>query len=881
MNIKRTALATALTLALVGCNNTPSDSQSVLSSSSVQPVSQTVLDTFASTAELIFEVIDNNNADFCDTEVDGGHCVKSLISITAKEDFMASGWEIYFSQVHPVEMVDSDQVTMEHINGDMHVIRPTAKFTGIKTGETLNIPYVSRNWYLAESDLFPNYFIVADGLKARVIDSTKEALDPETGLPVMPFVVEMNDYKKHIMRTVDDKTPQATAANLYQANADLSHNAAAVASAILPTPKTLQVDGSAKLNLRSGIKVTLTNVERSDIAAALTRLDALGIKESKKGVDVTVEVRPGAMTTNGSYQLVVGDKNITVLAGDSSGAFYGLQSLAALVTLGDTSVPKALVEDEPHYDFRGMHVDVSRNFRSKAFILGVLDQMAAYKLNKFHFHLGDDEGWRLEIKDLPELTTIGAKRCWDPEGKTCLEPMLGAGPVNADSVNNGYYSIADYLEILRYAEARHIQVIPSLDMPAHARAAVKAMQLRYDNFMTAGNETAAKEYLLTDFDNASVYTTVQYYGDNTINACMESSYNFIDKVMDEVKALHDEAGQPLTRYHIGADEAEHAWDDSPVCHAFLKQNPQITDLGSYFIERVAAILADKGIESGGWSDGISHTQKDNMPDMVQANSWVHMAWGGTSVTNELANRGWDMVLSSPDALYFDFPYEVDSKENGYYWASRATNTRKVFDFQPDNLPVHAEFWPDRQGTPFTIDDSHRTDKDGNKQGPLNKGVSFAGIQGQLWSETTRSDEVAEYKVFPRMLAVAERAWHAADWAVPYNYEGAIYNKDSGTFTDAKRAERDADFNRFGNLLAHKELAKLDQADVFYRIPTVGAVIEDGKLHANVIFPGLAIEYRSDGGKWKAYSQPVTVKGSVEVRARSADGKRPGRSLMVK
>ena len=143
------------------------------------------------------------------------------------------------------------------------------------------------------------------------------------------------------------------------------------------------------------------------------------------------------------------------------------------------------------------------------------------------------------------------------------------------------------------------------------------------------------------------------------------------------------------------------------------------------------------------------------------------------------------------------------------------------------------------------------------------------------------DEVAEYKVFPRMLAVAERAWHAADWAVPYNYEGAIYNKDSGTFTDVKRAERDADFNRFGNLLAHKELAKLDQADVFYRIPTVGAVIKDGKLHANVIFPGLAIEYRGDGGKWMAYSKPVAVSGSVEVRARSADGKRPGRSLMVK
>lgn len=873
MKLKHTAMAAALTLALVGCNNMPSDT-------AMHPVNQKALDTFASSAQLTFEVIDNNNADFCDKEIDGGNCVKSVISITAEKNFMASGWEIYFSQVHPVESVDSDLVTMEHITGDMHVIRPTDKFTGIKAGETLSIPYVARNWYLSESDLFPNYFIVGEGLEARVIDSTREQVDPETGLLVSPFIVEMNDYEKHIKRTVDDKTPQATAGNVYAANADLKKDSSAVASAIVPTPKMLKVDATKTLDLSAGIKVSLTNVERADVAAALARLDSFGIEESRKGVDVTVEVRANATKGDGSYQLVVGDNNITILAGDASGAFYGLQSLAALVTVGNSQVPTAMVEDAPYYDFRGMHVDVSRNFRSKEFILSLLDQMAAYKLNKFHFHLGDDEGWRLEVKDLPELTDFGSKRCWDPEGKTCLEPMLGAGAVNEGNVNNGYYSIDDYLEIVRYAQARHIQVIPSLDMPAHARAAVKAMQLRYHNFMAAGDEAAAKEYLLTDFDNTSVYSTVQYYGDNTINACMDSSYNFIDKVMDEVKALHDEAGQPLTRYHIGADEAEHAWDDSPACHAFLKDNPEVKDVGSYFIERVAGILAEKGIESGGWSDGISHTQKDNMPETVQANSWVHLAWGGTAVTNDLTNRGWDMVLSTPDVLYFDFPYAADSKENGYYWAARAIDTRKIFEFQPDNLPVHAEFWPDRQGMPFTIDDTHRTDKDGKKLGPLKKGMTFAGIQGQLWSETTRSDDTAEYKMFPRLLAVAERAWHPAKWAVPYNYDGAIYNKDSGTFTSAMRADRDAEFNDFSNVLGQKELAKLDVADVAYRIPTVGAVVESGKLHANVIFPGLGIEYRVDGGKWMSYSKPVAVKGDVEVRALSADGKRPGRSLKV-
>lgn len=875
MNFKYTAMAAALSIALVGCNNMPSDSNA-------GTVTQKALDTFASTATLTFEVIDNNNAEYCNTEVDGGNCVKSVISITAAEDFPAAGWEIYFSQVHPVGSVETDLFTMDHIKGDMHVIRPTEKFQGLKAGETVELPYVARNWYLAESDMFPNYFVTAKGLKPRLIDSTREKVDPETGLLTLPFLAPLDNYEKHIKRTPGDMTVEATSANLYKANDDLSLDTKSVDSGIVPSPTKMTLDSTgARLDLSAGLNVRLSNVDQADVAAALTRLNQLGVKTGKKGAATNVSVKADSTKVPGSYSLEISKTNISIVGVDAEGAFNGLQSLASLITVGKNSIPAMTVQDEPHYQFRGMHVDVSRNFRSKEFILGLLDQMAAYKLNKFHFHLGDDEGWRLEVADLPELTSFGAKRCWDPEGKTCLEPMLGAGPENDGNPNNGFYTTNDYLEIVRYAQARHIQVIPSLDMPAHARAAVKAMQLRYENYMAAGDEAKAKEFLLTDFDNASVYSTVQYYNDNTINACMDSSYAFIDKVMDEVQSLHQRAGQPLTRYHIGADEAEHAWDDSPVCHKFLAENPDVKDLGSYFIERVAGILDKKGIESGGWSDGISHTKKENMPEMVQANSWVHMAWGGTSVTNELANRNWDMVLSTPDVLYFDFPYEVDSKENGYYWAARNINTRKVFDYQPDNLPVHAEFWLDRQGMPFKMDDTHRTDKDGKKHGPLNEGVTFAGIQGQLWSETTRSDDTAEYKMFPRLLAVAERAWHKADWAVPYNYSGAVYNQESGTFTPELRARRDAEFNRFANVLGQKEFAKLDQANIAYRIPTVGAVVEDGKLKANIIFPGLAIQYRTDGGAWMPYSAPVAVTGKVEVRALSASGKRPGRILEVK
>ena len=139
-----------------------------------------------------------------------------------------------------------------------------------------------------------------------------------------------------------------------------------------------------------------------------------------------------------------------------------------------------------------------------------------------------------------------------------MVPQLGAGLDKTVAVN-GYYSVADYTEILKAATARHIQVLPSLDMPGHSRAAVKAMAARYQKYMALEEEEKAKEFLLYDANDPTVYSSVQFYGDNTINACMESSYAFVKEVMSQVKQIHADAGQPLTRYHIGADETAGAW----------------------------------------------------------------------------------------------------------------------------------------------------------------------------------------------------------------------------------------------------------------------------------------------------------------------------------
>jgi len=606
----------------------------------------------------------------------------------------------------------------------------------------------------------------------------------------------------------------------------------------------------------------------------LLRLSSLGIKQNKAGLPVNLSIVKNEEKFIGSYQLTITDTAINLVGVDENGVFNGLQSLSSLATVGASRLPKLIVNDEPHYAFRGMLVDVARNFHSKEFILTLLDQMAAYKLNKLHLHLGDDEGWRLEIPTLPELTDIGAKRCFDISEENCLITQLGSGVDGTTSVS-GYYSVSDYSEILKAATARHIQVIPSLDMPGHSRAAMKAMTARYKKYQAREDEEKAKQFLLDDFEDSTEYLSVQFYNDNTINVCLESSYDFVIEVMTQVKKIHADAGQPLTRYHIGADETAGAWVDSPACKAFVANNDKgVTDmkeLGAYFIERVAGILSDLDIETAGWSDGMEHTRKENMPAIVQVNSWDLLFMSGHDKVHRLVNRDWQVVLSTPDVLYFDFPYEADPKEHGNTWGSRQTNTEKIFQFMPDNLPVHAEFWLDRQDHAYTADDTKT---------PLAPGKKFLGIQGQLWSEGVRTDNMVEHKVFPRLLALAERAWHLPDWAVPYNYQGAKYSQSSNVFTEEMAAKRDSQWHLFAKTLGEKEFTKLEIAGVDYRLPTVGAKIKEGKLYANTSFPGLAIEYRTIAGQWETYQQPVKVNTRVELRSRSNNGLRTSRITQV-
>ncbi|KGK00997.1 family 20 glycosylhydrolase [Thalassotalea sp. ND16A] len=881
---KTLAFALSCSLLLSACDdNTVQPDSPVVAPSTV--LSQSAIDDFANTLALKYQLATNIADEQCDKERADGNCFLVNLQFTAQHDFSAKDWAIYYSQINPVQSVDSDYFSIEHINGDLHKITPTDKFPGFKSGQDYTLPYRVDFWSLSETDALPNYIFAVNGFNAVVIKSTEAQMDSETGLEISAFVEDYSSVEKHFKRSATDQTQWATAEVLFDRNLTLKQAEQSLSNALIPSAKSLEVNNQqARIDLHSGVRFSFDNVAKASLQGAIDRLKFIGISETEQGVDVRLSVDVQLSGNLGSYQLISNEQGINISANNEAGLFYGLQSIAALVSLDDLSIAQLSIDDEPHYPFRGMMVDVARNFHSKQFILDLIEQMAAYKLNKLHLHLGDDEGWRLEIDGLPELTDISSKRCFDLTEQTCLLPQLGAG-VNASSSVNGFYSKADYKEILQYASARHIQVIPSLDMPGHSRSSIVAMKARYKKLMAAGDEQGAKQYLLHDENDKTVYSSVQYYNDNTINACMESSYDFIGKVMDEVKAMHANAGQPLTRYHIGADETAGAWVESPICKAFIANNKlgisKAEQLGSYFVERVAKILSDRDIETAGWNDGMMHTNPNNMPATVQANAWSLIQWQGHKEAHKLANQNWQIVVSNPDVTYFDFPYEADPKEHGYYWAARHSNTEKLFQFMPDNLPAHAEFWLDREDKPYATDDTEAVNEHGElERSTLTAGKTFIGVQGQLWSENTRNDDLAEYKIFPRLFALAERAWHKPQWAVPYNYAGQKYDQSSASFTNDKRELRDQQWADFANTMSNKELAKLDKADIFYRIPTVGGKIIDGKLHINSAYPNLHLEYMEQGKTWKTWTNSVEVTGKVAIRARSTDRQRAGRSLFL-
>ncbi|MGD8109633.1 beta-N-acetylhexosaminidase [Vibrio sp. TRT 17S01] len=882
--LKHSLIATSVIATLAGC-------------SSLQSSEQQVVNTLADNLDIQYQVLTNHGANdglACqDLGAEWASCNKvNMTLVNQGEAVNAKDWAIYFHSIRLILDVENEQFKITRVTGDLHKLEPTDKFDGFAAGEEVVLPLVAEYWQLFETDFMPGAFVAAPNTEPKLIASlnTEEVDSFVSGL-------EGDNLK----RTPDDNNVMANALSRFEKNADLATQD--VSRTLLPSPMFVE-NGEGEVDISNGIALPSHAFDKAQFAAIKDRAGVVGVDVSGK-LPVSVTVVPagftGDLAKSGAYALNIDSNGIEIKAFDKVGAFYAVQSIFGLIDSQNVkSLPQLSIKDAPRFEYRGVMVDVARNFHSKDAILATLDQMAAYKMNKLHLHLTDDEGWRLEIPGLPELTDIGSQRCFDLEEKTCLLPQLGSGPTS-DNFGSGYFSKRDYVEILKYAKARNIEVIPEIDMPAHARAAVVSMEARYDRLMAKGKTAEANEYRLMDPQDTSNVTTVQFYDKQSfINPCMESSTRFVDKVISEVAAMHQEAGAPLTTWHFGGDEAKNiklgagfqdvnaeekvGWKgtidlskqdkpfaQSPQCQTLIADGT-VSDFGhlpSHFAEQVSKIVAEKGIPNfQAWQDGLKYSDgaKAFATENKRVNFWDTLYWGGTASVYEWAKKGYDVVVSNPDYVYMDMPYEVDPKERGYYWATRATDTRKMFGFAPENMPQNAETSVDRDGNGFTGKGDITT-------------KPFYGLSAQLWSETVRNDEQYEYMVFPRVLAAAERAWHRADWE--NDYKAGVEYSQATNLVDKARLNQD--FNRFANLLGQRELAKLEKAGIDYRLPVPGAKIDNGELSMNVQFPGVELQYSLDGKQWKTYSDEAKPKvaGEVFIRSVSVTGEKASRITSVR
>lgn len=867
-----------------------------LSSAHAEQTPQQLVDAL-SAISVKFQVLDNQAADGgvdCSSlGADWGACNTVNLTLTNGDTEISSGgWALYFHSIRQILKLDSDQFKITHLTGDLHRLEPTEKFGGLAAGASISLPYVGEYWQLFDTDFMPRWYAVAEGAEPKVLAAT----DTED-LSAFLAPISGDNWK----RNNNDNNVLMTAETRFEKNTRVSPlDASTLRGQIIPSP--LKLDVSAEdLDIANGLALSLSGLSEATLSVVREQMAAAGLNFSGEGAPVAgriaAEAFSGDLAKSGAYRLNITPEGVDVVGYDEAGLFYGLQSmLAVLPADGTLTLPHISVEDAPRLAYRGAFLDVARNFHSKQAVLRLLDQMAAYKLNKFHFHLSDDEGWRIEVPGLPELTEVGSKRCHDLSETTCLLPQLGSGP-SSDNFGSGHFARPDYIEILKYAKARHIEVIPEIDMPAHARAAVVSMEARYQRFMSEGNEEAANEFRLLDPTDTSNTTSVQFYGPRSyLNPCLDSSKRFVTKVVGEIAAMHAEAGTPLTTWHFGGDEAKNIylgggyqdinddlvpwkgtvdksvqdkpWEKSQACQAMVDAGTvgDVDELSSYFAIEVSKILKDKGIPiMQAWQDGLKHAASaaDFATDTVRVNFWDTQYWGGFDSAQDWAAKGFEVILSNPDYLYLDMPYEVNPAERGYYWATRYSDEAKVFSFAPNNLPQNAETSVDRDGNFFTA----KSDK---------PWPGATGISAQLWSETVRTDAQMDAMIFPRLLSVAERAWHRAAWEQDYE-PGREYigGETSHVDHDALRA----DWNRFANLVGKRELARLDRGGVSYRLPVPGATLADGKLKANTALPGLAIEYSTDGGSsWQTYDAGTApaVATPVQLRTKSPDGTRTSR-----
>ncbi len=470
---------------------------------------------------------------------------------------------------------------------------------------------------------------------------------------------------------------------------------AAASDVIIPIPNNIAV-GTKSISLSNGVKINTTNAD--ELAQYLTSKLEVEEVATDGVVAINITVDSSATIEEQGYKLIVNERGVDILASDEAGAFYGAQTLLQIITEveGEKVVLFQSIDDAPRFKWRSYMLDEARHFYGMDYIYRTLDNMADMKLNVLHWHLTDDAGWRIEIKQYPLLTQIGSKRK-DTESGT-----WGSGKT-AGKPHEGFYTQEQIRDVVAYAKARHIKIVPEIEMPGHASASVAAYPwLATKNQKIEVPTTFGKHYFIYDVINPDVIT-------------------FLENVIVEVIDLFD-----ADVVHIGGDEVRfNQWEEDAEMQAHKKKMgyDSYMDIQIEFTNIMSHFIENQGCSMMGWNEilGTNHHVEDeiiysDISGDVAKSAIVQFWKGDVKSISEAAASGYKLVNSFHRYTYLDYSYSI-------------VPLSKAYSFEP---------------IPEDLDEQYHD--------------NIIGIGCQMWTEWRPTAADAEWMTYPRIAAYAEVGW---------------------------------------------------------------------------------------------------------------------------
>ena len=403
-----------------------------------------------------------------------------------------------------------------------------------------------------------------------------------------------------------------------------------------------------------------------------------------------------------SYKILFDKHSVTIHYSDYAGKFYAIITLIQLINFYKTNLPLGFIEDTPILNWRGMHLDCARQFYSIQEIKRLLDYMSYFKLNRFHWHLTDNEAWRIELNKYPNLTKVGAFRGYNEK----IPPFYGTGY----SKSGGYYTRTEIKDLIDYAKRRNIEIMPEIDLPAHSWTLLQIMPELRDQTSNISSE---------DVGN---------YPDNTINPALEETHTFLKNILEELSEIFS-----FHIIHVGVDERpKESWEGSPKVIEYMKKNniSSFDELQDDYMNKIISTLKDNQKLTAAWNEAALPPHNDigssGSAGKVDK-TCIIFAWEHPDVGIMSAKNGFKTVLCPGQKTYFDMAHNNSTFERGICWAA-TIEVKEVFDWQPL-----------KEYQPKEIE-------------------NVLGIQGQLWSETITDKDYFDAMINPRLATLAEIAW---------------------------------------------------------------------------------------------------------------------------